>query len=100
MTGTATVTAPTARLTTGIAMAAGTMEKAISTAASSEATRETKACKIMRRYIKEKGLATMVARLFLGVLQPLHKFLQGNHISVTFLFHLSGLLTPGVEVRI
>lgn len=43
--GTATATAPTARLTTGIAMAAGITGGAISTAANSEATRETEVCK-------------------------------------------------------
>ena len=34
------------------------------------------------------------------MLQPVHVFLQGDNLSVTFLFHLSGLLAPGVEIGI
>lgn len=47
-------TVPTARLTTGIAMAAGTTGKVINTAVNSVATRETEVSEIMHRYIKEK----------------------------------------------
>lgn len=51
MMDTVTATAPTARLTTGIAMAAGTMGKATSTAVNLAATRGTGVCKRYKIYI-------------------------------------------------
>lgn len=51
MTDTATVTAPTVRPITAIAMAAGTTERAISTAVSLAATKGTGACKRNKIYI-------------------------------------------------
>lgn len=100
---TAMETVPTALPTTDIAMAAGTMGKAISMAVSLVETREAATCKrtATASLYQRKGSGYYGSQtLFSGVLQPLHKFLQGNHISVTFLFHLSGLLTPSIEIRI
>ena len=36
----------------------------------------------------------------LGVLQPLLIFLQSDISGIAFLFHFSGLLTPGVEILV
>ena len=58
MMGTVTATAPTVHPTTGIAMAAGTTEKAISTAVNLAETRGTEVCKRYKIYIaytKNKG---------------------------------------------
>ena len=72
-TGTITATAPTARPTTAIAVAAGTTGRAISAAGSSAATRETEVCKkygipvIYKKWFgqsREEGRTTFIIKIF------------------------------------